>query len=242
VQMLYRCRERHSNRSHTCMYTLCLCLTDMISNETLRHKPHALSLGYLDDSMTLHGPTEEDSHFIADTASTPAEMQEHVAAYNANMRRLELELVAQGGFWHQAMKPGPRIRPIRDDCYHDCGNVTAMECAATLREIWCVPEPEPWKSATQYFMRPTSATKESETQATAQFLLTRGPFAWIGFFNWQFDDSVVRPRPVEWDTDYGVPEGPCTETAKGSGMFSRSWSKATVTWNCHTATGEIQAK
>ena len=139
----------------------------MISNETLKHKPHALSLGYLDDSMTLHGPTEEDSHFIADTGSTPAQMQEHVDAYNANMRRLELELVEQGGFWHQAMQPGPQIRPITDDCYHDCGNVTATECAAKLREIWCVPQPTPWKSATQYFMRPTSATKESETQATA---------------------------------------------------------------------------
>mgnify|MGYP003335344819 CR=1 FL=1 len=55
-------------------------------------------------------------------------------------------------------------------------------------------------------------------------------------------DSVSRPRPVEWDTDYGVPEGPCSETAEESGIFSRSWSKATVTWNCHTATGEIKLK
>ena len=213
---------------------------DMISNETLRHKPHALSLGYLDDSMTPHGPTEEDSHFIADTGSTPAQMKAHVAAYNANMRRLELELVAQGGFWHQSMQPGPRIRPTGDDCYHDCGNDTPAQCALILRETWCVPEPTPWKSATQYLMRPTGATKESETQATAQFLLTRGPFAWIGFFDWQ---SIANwPRPVEWDTDYGEPEGPCEETAKGTGIFSRSWSKAIVTWDCKTAKGEITPK
>ena len=134
----------------------------MISNETLRHKPYALSLGYLDDSMRLTGPTEEDSHFIADTGSTLADMEAHVAAYNANMRRLEKELVAQGGFWHQSMQPGPQIRPIRDDCYHDCGNPTPEQCASKLREIWCVPEPTPWQSGTQYLMRPTGATKDRE--------------------------------------------------------------------------------
>ena len=72
----------------------------MISNETLLHKP-AISLGYLDDTMSVHGPSEEDRHFINDTGSTAAEMQEHADAYATNMLRLERQLVKTGGFWHQ---------------------------------------------------------------------------------------------------------------------------------------------
>ena len=42
--------------------------------------------------------------------------------------------------------------------------------------------------------------------------------------------------------DYSETEGPCEETAKGTGIFSRSWSKAIVTWGCKTAKGEITPK
>jgi hypothetical protein len=76
------------------------------------------------------------------------------------------------------------------------------------------------------------------TQATAEFLLTRGPYAWIGFFDWQ---SLANwPRPPEWDKDFGVPAGPCAETGKGTGVFTRSWSKATVSWDCNAAAGTIK--
>eukprot|EP01045_Picozoa_sp_COSAG04_P024850 COSAG04_NODE_3167_length_3098_cov_1.404468_3_plen_336_part_00 len=214
----------------------------MISDETLHHKPRAISLGYLDDRMSLGGPSEEDSHFIADTGSTPEEMREHTAAYQANMLRLEHALVDSGGFWHQGMMEGPKIRPVEANCYRDCQNVTPAQCAATLRETWCVPEPAPWRSALQYLMRPPTAeaAKEAGTQATAQFLLTRGPFAWIGFFDWQ--TLADWPRPDEWDTDFGVPEGPCAEIGRGTGVFARNWSKARVTWDCNAAKGAITMK
>ena len=58
----------------------------MISNETLYHKnpvtgePQMISLGWMDDSMTMNGPTEEDSNYIADTGFTTAEMQAQVDA------------------------------------------------------------------------------------------------------------------------------------------------------------------
>ena len=175
--------------------------------------------------------------------------------YVTNIKRLERELVKRGGFWQGlvnhgeglGMGQGPKLRPLGPDCYHDCANVTAEQCAATLREEWCVDEPEPWKRPTSYLMRPPEVAKvgpavarERETQATAQFLLTRGHFAWIGFFDWQ---SLANwPRPPEWDTDFGVPDGQCAETAPGSGIFERGWSKATVTWDCHAAKGKITMK
>ena len=45
----------------------------MISNETLYHtnlltrEPQVIGLGWLDDSMGLNGPSEEDKNYIADT-------------------------------------------------------------------------------------------------------------------------------------------------------------------------------
>ena len=131
-------------------------------------------------------------HFIEDTGSSAVEMNAHVQAYLRNMRRLEQELVKHGGFWQglvnhgegdQTMSQGPQIRPVGKDCYHDCGDVTAAQCEAILREVWCTADPAPWRLPGSYLMRPPAA--ERGTQATAQFLLTRGPFAWIGFFDWQ---------------------------------------------------------
>ena len=57
----------------------------MITNETLEHKPIPIGLGWLDDSMQLKGPTEENPFFIEDTGSTAEDMQNHVTAYRANM-------------------------------------------------------------------------------------------------------------------------------------------------------------
>merc|ERR1719231_541787 len=48
----------------------------MISNETLLHRDPVtgetavIGLGWLDDSMTSNGPTEEDSNYIADTGAS----------------------------------------------------------------------------------------------------------------------------------------------------------------------------
>jgi hypothetical protein len=179
-------------------------------------------------------------------------MQEYVDAYLKNMKRLERRLVEMGGFWQglvnhgdgMVMGTGPRIRPQQSNCYRDCatGNLTADACAATLRTEWCVAEPEPWGRATSYLMRPPHPddVQEAGTQATAQFLLTRGNYSWIGYFDWQ---SLANwALPVEWDRDYGLPHGPCAETGVGTGVFTRSWEKAMVSWDCHTGTGKIEMK
>ena len=53
-------------------------------------------------------------------------------------------------------------------------------------------------------------------------------------------------RVYEWtgalDGDYGAPLGLCSETAPGSGVFTRQWSKATVTLDCNTWNGTIALK
>ena len=37
----------------------------------------------------------------------------------------------------------------------------------------------------------------------------------------------------------GEPQGLCAETAPGSGVFRRTWSKATVEMNCNTQQADI---
>jgi hypothetical protein len=147
----------------------------MISDHTLEHVPQAISLGYLDDWMRPNGPTEMEGHFIENIGSTAVDMSAHVEAYLANMRRLEQELVKDGGFWQglvnhgkgdQTMSRGSQIRQAGKDCYHDCGNVTATQCEAILRDVWCVTDPAPWQRPGSYLMRPpaTDVAKESGTQ------------------------------------------------------------------------------
>ena len=78
-------------------------------------------------------------------------------------------------------------------------------------------------------------------QATAEFLLTRGPYAWIGY-GW-LGCTGERPRPEQWDADYGgEPESPCQETGPDTGVFVRHYPKATVQWDCNAGKGVIHTK
>ena len=74
-------------------------------------------------------------------------------------------------------------------------------------------------------------------QDVAQFLLSRGKFAWLGF-NWMgcvSEDQIQYLRPSQMDVDYGTPEEEyCRETAPGSGIFTREWSRASVKIDCNT--------
>lgn len=72
------------------------------------------------------------------------------------------------------------------------------------------------------------------------FLLVRGKYSWIGY-SW-VGCSHVYERPAALDTDYGVPLGLCHETAPGSGVFEREWSKANVSMDCGSWTGLINGK
>ena len=44
---------------------------------------------------------------------------------------------------------------------------------------------------------------------------------------------------AEWNEDFGVPTAACAETSLGSGIFTRAYSNATITWDCAKGHGEI---
>lgn len=80
----------------------------------------------------------------------------------------------------------------------------------------------------------------SPDQDLAAFLLTRGPYAYFGY-GWSGCASSSAPftRPANLDADYGEPVGYCEETAPGSGVFTRQWTKADITLDCNTFTANI---
>merc|ERR1719445_1598311 len=109
----------------------------------------------------------------------------------------------------------------------------------TLRE-YCVPKPPQWMFAQIYQVQPKDALAQGE-QYTAAFLLTRGPYAWLGYGGVGCT-SNERPRPPQWDVDYGEPISPCKETGEDTGVFVRNFAKANVQWDCKTGLGKISMK
>ena len=76
----------------------------------------------------------------------------------------------------------------------------------------------------------------------ANFLLVRGPYAFIGlgWINCVPADRYAFPDALR--ADYGTPLGLCKETAAGSGVFVREWTKATVQMDCGSYTPTIRMK
>merc|ERR1712190_69601 len=210
----------------------------MVTNETLYHKnpvtgkPQQIGLGWLDDSMTMNGPTEEDSHYIADTGASSDDMKAQVAAYQESMAELQKKVVPMGGFWWQLMDGG---------ALKSLAKMNASTCKATLRSV-CVTKPSTWNKMQMYGIPGTGVSTVNFTDYTAEFLLTRGPYALLGY-SWVgcTDGQQFRARAKEWDMDFGEPidGAACAETGADSGIFERKWSKATVQWDCAAGHGKI---
>jgi len=217
----------------------------MVSNETLFHKnpitgqPQPIGLGWLDDSMTPHGPTEEDSNYIADTGASPASMAAQVDAYHESMNQLISTVIPLGGFYWQLMDTG--------GAKLNKNNVTANTtvCTSVLRSA-CVANYSGWNRF-QMYQIPSGGrgfTAQTFTDYTAEFLLTRGPYSILGY-TWGgcTNNDQTWPFAPDWTVDYGVPtDAHCTESPAGSGTFVREWTHATVSWDCGLGHGKISPK
>ena len=99
----------------------------------------------------------------------------------------------------------------------------------------------------------TSGNLTDLQQDLANFLLTRSPYSWLG---WGWDNAPAyrsksggsRPYtfPDEFNLDYGEraagAAGLCKETAAGSEVFRREFSRATVQMDCKQWKGSITMK
>lgn len=168
----------------------------MISNETLFHKnpvtgePQMISLGWMDDSMTMNGPTEEDSNYIADCGFSQQEMADQVGAYRETINQFNQAVVKNGGFtwmmmnWRGALV-NTGVNKVADPA----------TCKAALASA-CVASPPDWKRFMGYAIPGGGfgMTNQSFTDWTSEFLLTRGPYAILGY-TWLYVYPKTRRKP-----------------------------------------------
>lgn len=213
----------------------------MITSETLLHKnpqtgePQPIGLGWLDDAMRSNGPTEEDQNYIADTGASNEDMQAQVVAYQESMLELKKKAIPMGGYWWQLMD---------GNGMHNLASMNATQCKTTLRDL-CVPKPRTWNRMQLYNIPHggKGVTAAGFTDYTAEFLLTRGPYAILGYSWYGCTNGQDAPLVAnEWGQDFGEPIGgaACVETFSETGIiFERKYSKATVQWDCDAGQGKI---
>ena len=163
--------------------------------------------------MTINGPTEEDSNYIADTGASPADMQAQVDAYRATITQFNNAVWQNKGFTcvggcgrsagagragifyftRRFSIPLPlHFSSRRSWMMMDWGgsklntginNTTdPASCKAILAQS-CVPTPSRWNRFQGYAIPGGGfkMTNQSFTDYTAEFLLTRGPYALLGY-------------------------------------------------------------
>ena len=111
-------------------------------------------------------------------------------------------IVSKGGFAWQMFDDGPNLhvplgKPIP----------SPDACAKKLRSEWCLDNSTADRRALRYGVLETDVLAQP-TNLTAEFLLTRGDFAWLGY-DFRGCKSVEYPRRVRYrpqsDADFRRP-------------------------------------
>ena len=136
----------------------------------------------------------------------------------------------RGPGWHWKYVPNASRRPV---------DVRVRPEGPLQR---CKPRPDPDHDVS-FFPGGCGGNPGNLTQFSqdlANFLLVRGPYAYLGH-GW-LGCSLEYEYPAALNADYGEPTGLCAETAPASGVFVRTWTKATVQMDCNTWTPTIDMK
>eukprot|EP00326_Haptolina_ericina_P001279 CAMPEP_0181224288 /NCGR_PEP_ID=MMETSP1096-20121128/31037_1 /TAXON_ID=156174 ORGANISM="Chrysochromulina ericina, Strain CCMP281" /NCGR_SAMPLE_ID=MMETSP1096 /ASSEMBLY_ACC=CAM_ASM_000453 /LENGTH=399 /DNA_ID=CAMNT_0023317341 /DNA_START=91 /DNA_END=1290 /DNA_ORIENTATION=- len=203
---------------------------------------------YLDDdwgNMNPDGPSEMEEHAMEDMGLGAADLKGIVAAYNWAVRKLYHTIVDRGKWaWDLFLNNDPNCA--------NCGNcpspwVKKSSCAADLRYYGCNSSSPLRSRALLYGFSPGSCQAMDPAHLTdveqdvVNFLLVRGDYAVLGN-GWLGCSREYEYPAALFDADYGEPIGLCRETAPGSEMFVREWTKATVQMDCRTWTSTITMK
>ena len=163
--------------------------------------------------------------------------------YQKNMAALREATLDAGKFAWQMLWTGGA-----DDNIGGTGLTTLVRqnsCAATLRSMCSADSPAQTRAMAFGMSGHPSSRSATLLQDLANFLLTRGPYSWLGW-GWK-GCSQQYYFPPEFNVDYGQPAadgaaGLCKETAANSGIFTREFTKATVQMDCNTWTPTIKMK
>ena len=172
-----------------------------------------------------------------DMGLTPADLQQLTADYTATMAALDARVLSAGKFswqmlWTGGAKgstcPGPLVR------------AAPAGCAADLA-LLCAPGAPPQTEALMYAFSPGGCGGDPSKLPNAavdiaNFLLIRGPHAWIG--NGWKACSRTYAFPEALNTDVGTPLGLCAPTG-APGVFAREYTNVRVEMDCNTGVPTI---
>lgn len=167
---------------------------------------------------------------------TAPDLVQLTADYERNMAALRNATLEAGKFaWQMLWTGGP---PDNIGGTGLSALVQKATCAKDLRAL-CTADSPAQRRAMAYGLNTNGdpRTLTSLKQDLANFLLIRGPYAWLGH-GWM-GCSRNYYFPKEFDVDYGEPTGLCTETSNASGVFKRVFSKSVVQMDCNTWEGTI---
>jgi hypothetical protein len=191
---------------------------------------------FIDDVWKTTGPSESGKNAVEDMGLSADDMLAIEKAWSANMDVVKATILNSSGFNWQMFDVGHRT---------NAGPPFAKEdCTTYMRETACKPDSVLQKQSMFYGFTQIRGAPKSKLpyfkQDLASFLLVRGPYAWLGYswFGCNTSPSTARNPieyqfPAELGHDYGEPiDATCRETEDGSEVFTRKWSKATVTLDC----------
>jgi hypothetical protein len=194
---------------------------------------------YFDDGWVGGLPQEVSSTVISDTGLSRTDVHDIQCAWQQTFAKAQRAIIDANGWNHQL--------------FLTTANVITTEtkrsaCDAFYRAS-CAPNSTMQTDNLFYgfsgmgggkWFAPTSPFLD-----IASFLLVRGKYAWIGYswsqcWGWNGHKGDYFLRPDEFDYEVGRPLELCHETAPGSGVWKRQWSKATATVDCHTMNATIK--
>jgi hypothetical protein len=181
---------------------------------------------------------------VDDTGMTTSDLVAITASYDANMAVLKAHTLSLGKFAWQLLWTGGDAGGKGSTCPSPI--IGQKTCAADLRTHCSAASPAQNRTMMYSFGPGGCRTDPSKLtqfeQDLANFLLIRGDYAYLGH-GW-LGCSKTYEFPAALNADYGTPTGGqlCAETAPGSGVFTRDFTKATVQMDCNTWTPTITMK
>jgi hypothetical protein len=194
-----------------------------------------VSFFFLDDEWTPIGPSEVDNYAIFDLGLTLGEVETIFFSYLAFMVAVQAAIIERGAFSWQLFYTD-ELRGIWGNSGAGplVGNLT---CAADLRILCSTDSPTQRRTIMYGFTMGATGKLSVPLVDIANFQLIRGESAFLGH-GWTGCDNSFE-WPSQLDGDYGEPEGLCAETATGSGIFLRNFTKSTISMNCMTGQPEL---
>jgi len=190
------------------------------------------------DMWSTGGATEEDYYCIVDMGLSAEDVEGIKAGHDTTMTDVFNAIENNNGFSWQLLTERAGSLDLEDP---------RKTCTANMRS-WCSSS-SPLLTETWMFGMTRKTFHDPfplpfPKQDVAQFLLARQDYAYIGH-SWM---GCVQPngyvvgnstkgyeRPPEFEQDYGVPVDKfCSETGANTGVFTRKWTKASVSLDCNS--------